>query len=243
MSEYDYTQIQTTGKFMALSCTHGNLVDPKALTKFIRAKAKYKPKHMLHLGDCFEFTALRKGASEDEKRLDIEEDIEAGLNTLKRVFNGITGERWCLRGNHCQRLWDMADKGSVISQDFAKVHIKRIEDFFAEHKIKTKPYCSTQGVIQINDLLAMHGYGFGVNAAKDHLKIYHNHVIFGHTHRAEEAVGTGWPKPIVAINCGMMMQKFPKYASRTTSVLSWTHAFVKGEFLKDGTHTKKLVTL
>jgi predicted phosphodiesterase len=137
----------------------------------------------------------------------------------------------------------MAEKGTVVGRDFAKMHIDRIEEFLEDNNIKTKPYCSTQGVIQINDLLMMHGYGFGVNAAKDHMKIYHKDVIFGHTHRAETAVGTGWPLPIEALNIGMMMKKFPKYASRTTSVLSWNHAFAKGEFFKDGSHSKELVTI
>jgi len=144
---------------------------------------------------------------------------------------------------NCERLWQMAEKGTVVGRDFAQMHIDKIEEFLADNEIKTKPYCSTQGVIQINDLLAMHGYGFGVNAAKDHMKIYHKDLIFGHTHRAETAVGTGWPMPLESLNVGMMMKKFPKYASRTTSVLSWNHAFCKGEFLNDGTHTKQLVTL
>jgi len=239
----EYTQIQRTGKFMALSCTHGNLLDETAFAYFMKEKKASKPKHMFHLGDVFEFTALRKGATEDEKRINIEEDIEWGLWTLQEMMEGIKGERWALRGNHCERLWEMAEKGSVVGRDFAKIHIERIEEFLADNNIKTKPYCSTQGVIQINDLLLMHGYGFGVNAAKDHMKIYHKDVIFGHTHRAETAIGTGWPMPIEALNIGMMMKKFPKYASRTTSVLSWNHAFAKGEFFKGGTHTKELVTL
>ena len=239
----DYTQIKTSGKFMALSCTHGNLMDEAAFAYFMKEKKAYKPKHMIHLGDAFEFTALRKGATEDEKRIDIEEDIEWGLWSLQEMMEGIKGERWFLRGNHCERLWEMAQKGTTVGRDFAKMHIARIEEFLGDMKIKTKPYCSTQGVIQINDLLAMHGYGFGVNAAKDHMKIYHKSLMFGHTHRAESAIGTGWPHPIEALNVGMMMNKFPKYASRTTSVLSWAHGFAKGEFYKDGTHTKELVTI
>ena len=239
----EYTQLQRTGKFMAAGCTHGNLLDEAAFAYFMKEKKAYKPKHMFHLGDVFEFTALRKGASDDEKRIDIEEDIEWGLWTLEQMMEGIKGERWFLRGNHCQRLWDMAETGSVINKDFASTHIARIEEFLGDMKIKTKPYCSTQGVVQVNDLLAMHGYGFGVNAAKDHLKIYHKDVMFVHTHRAEVAVGTGWPRPLVALNLGMMRTPFPKYASRTTSVLSWNPGFGKGEFFKDGTHTKELVTL
>lgn len=240
---YEPVQIQRTGKFIAVSCNHGNLIDPVAEKAFFKHLKAYKPEHVVHLGDCFEFTALRKGATEDEKRIDIEQDIDAGLEFMDKLFRNVKGEKYFLIGNHGMRLWEMADKGSVVSRDFAKGHIARIEAFLEARDIKFKPYCSFSGVLQINDLLLMHGYGFGVNAAKDHMKLYHKDVVFGHTHRAETAIGTGWPKPIEAINCGMLMKKQPKYASRTTSVLSWTHACVEGEFLADGTHTKKLVTL
>ena len=37
-----YTQIQTTGKFMALSCTHGNLLDEKAFAGFMKEKKKFQ---------------------------------------------------------------------------------------------------------------------------------------------------------------------------------------------------------
>ena len=218
-------------------------MDEKAFGAFMKAKEESKPKHMIHLGDAFDFTALRKGATDEDKRIDIEEDIEWGLWTLEQMMTGVEGERWYLKGNHCQRLWDMANNGTVVGRDFAKSNISLIEEFLGDMKIKTKPYCSNQGVIQINNMLAMHGYSFGVNAAKDHLKVYHKDLIFGHTHRAETAVGTGWPRPIEALNVGMLKRKFPKYASRTTSVLSWTHAFCKGEFLRGGTHKKELVKI
>ena len=68
----NYTQIQRTGKFMAMSCPHGNLLDETAFAYLMKDKKAYKPKHMFMLGDLFEFTALRKGATEDEKRINIE---------------------------------------------------------------------------------------------------------------------------------------------------------------------------
>tara|TARA_R110000796_G_scaffold4493_5_gene17429 strand:- start:2049 stop:2783 length:735 start_codon:yes stop_codon:yes gene_type:complete len=236
-------QLKLTGKFMTVGCSHGNLIDPVAEKAFFKHLRAYKPKHVFHLGDAFEFTALRKGATEDEKRIDIEADIEAGLKFLDKLFRNIKGEKWLLRGNHCERLWEMAANGTVIGRDFAQHHIDRIESFLKKRDIKMKPYCSYSGILQVNDVLLMHGYGFGVNAAKDHMKLYHLACIFNHTHRAETAIGTGWPHALESINGGMLMKKQPKYASRTTSVLSWTHACVEGTFEKDGTHTKNLVTL
>lgn len=231
------------GKFMAVGCTHGDLLDKGAFKTFMSRRRHYNPEHMFHLGDAFEFTALRKGASDDERRISIEEDIEAGLKMFQRIFKGITGQRWFMRGNHCERLWQMRDKGSAISREFAGEKIDQIESFLVDHDIQMKPYCSRKGVIQVNDTHLMHGYGHGLNAAKDHLKAYHHHVIFCHTHRAEHAVVPGWPQPIEALNIGCMRKLFPEFASRGTSTLSWKHAFAKGKFYDDNTSTRELVIL
>jgi predicted phosphodiesterase len=90
-----------SGKFMAIGCTHGDLIDKDAFKTFMSRRRHYNPDHMFHLGDAFEFTALRKGATDDEKRISIEEDIEAGLWMFSRIFKGIKGQRWFMRGNHC----------------------------------------------------------------------------------------------------------------------------------------------
>lgn len=239
----DYTILKETGKYMAIGCTHGDLLHEPSFNKFMARRAAYKPKHMLHLGDAFEFTALRKGATDDEQRISIDVDISWGLWLLEEIFSGIKGQRWFLRGNHCERLWQMKDKGSAIGREFAEEKIYEIESFLEDRGIQMKPYCSSKGVIKINDTLFMHGYGHGINAAKDHIRAYHNHAMFCHTHRAEHAVGTGWPEPLTAVNIGCMLKLLPQYASRGVSTLSWTHGFGQGEFMADGTATRELVVL
>jgi hypothetical protein len=239
-----HTQITTTGKFMAGGCIHGSLVSDRAFGAFLDVKKAYKPKHMICLGDVFELTALRRGATNLELRISNMQDIEDGLECLGKMMKGIRGERWLLCGNHdLVRIESMLQTGSAMNKELAEVYIAKISNFCKKHRIKVKPYCSNRGVIEINGNLFFHGIHFGVNAAKDHVSKYHKDCIFVHTHRAEQVVCTGWPKPIVAINCGMLRQPFPSYAERTTSVLSWSHACAKGEFLADGTHTKELVLL
>jgi len=237
------TILKETGKYMAIGCTHGDLLDEAAFDVFMKHKRAYKPKHMLHLGDVFEFTALRKGATDDEKRICIDTDISWGLWCLEQIFNGIKGQRWLLRGNHCERLWQMSDGGTAIGQEFAQDRIYQIEKFLSDNDIQMKPYCSSKGIIQINDTLFCHGYGHGMHAAKDHNKAYHNNMMFCHTHRLCHHVDTGWPSPIEAINIGCMRQLLPEYASRGTSTLSWKHGYGKGEFRSDGTATRELIVL
>jgi len=242
MSE-EHTILQETGKYMAIGCTHGDLLDEAAFDQFMKAKKQYKPKHMLHLGDVFEFTALRKGATDEEKRTCIDTDISWGLWLLEQIFDGIEGQKWLLLGNHCQRLWNMAENGTAAGVAFAQDRIDYIVEHLDYWGVQYKPYCSSRGVIMINDTLFMHGYGHGMHAAKDHNKAYHQHVMFPHTHRLCHHVDTGWPKPLEAINIGCMRKLLPEYASRGVSTLSWGHGFGRGEFKPDGTATRQLVSL
>ena len=53
----EYTQLQKTGRFMALSCTHGNLMDETAFAYFMKEK-KLGSEHRLRLRAYMSHTQL-----------------------------------------------------------------------------------------------------------------------------------------------------------------------------------------
>lgn len=232
-------QLKKTGKYLAWGCSHGDLLKEEVFHKLLQLKADQQPEHIIHLGDAFEFTALRKGASNDELNLSIDQDIAWGLWAMEEMFDGAKTKIY-LRGNHCERLWKMAKDGTQVGKEWAQSKIDRIEDFLTEQGAIMFPYCSHKGVVEINQTLFMHGILYGMNAARDHLRAYHKDVIFVHTHRAEDVTISGWPNPLRAINAGCTRELLPEYAQRTVSTLGWANACAYGEFLKDGTATKIL---
>ena len=53
-------------RWLAFGDTHGDMVDEAALDALIRFKKHYKPHLTVHLGDLFDYRALRKGISQSE---------------------------------------------------------------------------------------------------------------------------------------------------------------------------------
>lgn len=234
--------LKREGSWLAAGCTHGDLIDEDAFDKMLQFKNELKPKHVIHLGDAFEFTALRKNASTKELGICIDQDIDFGLWAMDEMFEGAETKIY-LRGNHCERLWKMAESGNQVSVDFARSKIDRIEAHLATNKVTMLPYCSHKGICMINNTIFMHGILYGINAGRDHLRAYHHNLVFVHTHRAEDATIPSWPNPLTAINAGCLRQLLPEYAERTVSTLGWKHAFAYGEFLKNNTSTMNLEKL
>ena len=233
-------QLKKTGKYLAWGCSHGDLINEEVFNELLQLKANQQPKHVIHLGDAFEFTALRKGASSNELNLSVDQDIDWGLWAMEEMFDGAETKIF-LRGNHCERLWKMAKDGTQVGQEWAQSKIDRIDGKLSEMGAVMLPYCSKRGVVEINQTLFMHGTLYGVNAGRDHIqKAYHKDLIFVHTHRAEDVTVPGWPDPLRAINAGCLRELLPEYAERTVSTLGWAHACAYGEFLEDGTATKIL---
>lgn len=229
-------------RWVAVSCTHGNLIDPEARAKFLDFLTDYNPQVRIHLGDAFEFAALRKGVKEDEydhaARLD--EDFEAGKDFLADFFKG-RGENHFLRGNHDERLWEMRDRTSGILQDYADRGIREIECHIKKIKAQMIPY-NNMGVLTINGLNFTHGISHAINAGRIMAQVYGD-VVFGHTHRPDITFVEKYPQSNKAINTGCLRLIGPsnaKFAARTKSSLSWGHGLAYGEFLPDGSHTAKL---
>ena len=53
-------------RFLAFGDTHGDMVDKNALEALLRFKKHYKPHLTVHLGDLFDFRALRQGIRQTE---------------------------------------------------------------------------------------------------------------------------------------------------------------------------------
>ena len=49
-------------KFIAVGCSHGNLIDPKAAAAVFEFKRRFNPQRIFHLGDFCDTAALRSGA-------------------------------------------------------------------------------------------------------------------------------------------------------------------------------------
>ena len=74
-------------KSIFIADTHGDLVCPDAVKVVKQFIEDWKPKHRIHLGDVWDFRALRKGASPEERMEGISYDYSCGVELL----NCLTG--------------------------------------------------------------------------------------------------------------------------------------------------------
>ena len=219
-------------KWVAFGDNHGNLVcrnSRDALLKFIK---HWKPKHRIHVGDCFDFAALRRGVGVEDSEAydDLESDLVAGF-----LFWEATKPTALLLGNHDARLWNVAkSSASQLKRIAANDLIKRIEKQARRTKTKLLPYHYDKGVYRLAQgrLAFVHGYTANMNSVSQQATHFGEGkgggVVMGHLHRVEMQNGKrhagtrGW-----SIGC---MADFSQmaYCSHRLATAQWQNAFAFG---------------
>lgn len=162
--------------FVFASDFHGDHHDPAAVKAFYKFCDLWKPKIRVFGGDLWDFRAIRKGASEDEKKDSMLRDYADGrqfLETFRPDFY--------LRGNHCERLWDLSRADNGVLSDCAIRMANEIESDVKRLKCRMLPYHKREGVLRIGSLKMLHGYATGIYAARKHAMVYGS-CLFGHIH-------------------------------------------------------------
>lgn len=166
-------------RFLAVFDSHGDQIDPATRAVILRFKAAFKPDLIIHGGDAIDLRALRRGASEEERR----EDMDADLNAACSFFSDLKPHVWTM-GNHDHRLTlAMQHADARISRpakkDWATLKAKLRSD------IKIIPY-GKRHYFRYADTNFLHGVYGGASAAVNTAKAYGKSVA-GHCHRVDVA--------------------------------------------------------
>lgn len=161
-------------RWMAVADNHGDMQDGRAVKAALAFARFWKPDIRVHLGDNFDFRALRRNASDEESRDRLGNDIEAGCKFLRDY----RPTHW-LRGNHDERIYDAMGSDDGKLSGFAAYVSAEIES--ATDGVKVIPYHKRYGVLQLGHLKFIHGYHAGVSAAKQAALVYGS-VLMGHVH-------------------------------------------------------------
>ena len=167
-------------KFVFASDPHGDMQDTAANDALFRFIDVWKPKLRVFGGDLWDFRPLRRKACEDEQRESMVKDYEAGIAWLKRFR-----PNYFLRGNHDERLWELAEKDNGIKSDYAAQGVAKIEALVASMRCKMLPYHNRDGILRIGHLKMLHGFHAGINAARQTALVYGS-CLFGHVHTIDE---------------------------------------------------------
>jgi len=208
-------------KFIFASDVHGDMLDlaaNEALFMFINI---WKPKIRVFGGDLWDFRPLRGKANEDERRESMAADFEAGMGWLDKFK-----PNYFLRGNHDERLWELAAKDKGITSDYAQQGVMEIEKAMRRHKCAMLPYHKREGILRIGHLKMLHGFSSGVYAARQHALVY-NSCLFGHVHTIDEHSVPGLDRR-VARSVGCLCKLDMDYNARTPTSLRHSHGFAYG---------------
>lgn len=220
-------------KFQIVSDVHGDLKDERACNAAIAFSNSFNPDIRIIAGDLWDFSAIRAGASEDERALSMRDDFDSGCEFADSFF-GQVSENVLMLGNHDIRAYDLRESKDAVKSDLGHRMVKDIKMLAFRHNAKLIDYDAREGVYEIGNLNVVHGFHTGMSACANHARIYGN-VVFGHIHSIESFQTPGI-KQKEARSIGCLCDLNPSYANRKTGKLRWSHGWAYGWLHEDGTY-------
>ena len=226
-------QTKSRKRFLAVGCSHGQMMDRSAAKALLKFRDEFKPHKVIHLGDWCDTAAWRSGAkaSADEVA-DVALDIESGLTFLEQLEPTLV-----FNGNHEHRIWEAAGKPNAIVRQAAITTIQGIEQFI-QGQLKAEyvqDYVLDKSWRRLGNYLVGHGFFYNTHATLKHAEKMGN-CIFAHLHRQEVVRGSRGDSPTgVCVGYLGQRDKF-KYADRWDSRLRWNAGWCYGEYSDDDCH-------
>jgi len=204
---------------------HGDMQSKSACKVLFDFVKDFKPDIKVFGGDLWDFRALRKGASDDEKRESIAKDYTCGINFLKEFQ-----PNYFLRGNHDERLWELAESDRGVISDYAVSGIVEINSLIKKMNCRMLPYHKRDGVLRIGSLKMLHGFSCGIFAARQTALIYGS-CLFGHVHVVDQHSIAGLERRTArAVGCLCTLDF--DYSARNPSTLRQANGFAFGAVSK-----------
>lgn len=209
---------------------HGDKQDPEANNVFFAFAKIWKPEIRVCGGDLFDLRPLRKKASREELSDDMEADFEQGSAWFERF-----APTHYLRGNHCERLWELVESNLALERKFARQGVKDVNAMVRKFDCKMYPYHKREGILQIGHFKALHGFFTGAHAAKETANVYGS-CFFGHGHAIESHPVPGLERRM-ARQVGCLCKLDMPYNARHVKTLRHAHGFPYGVInKKNGTY-------
>jgi hypothetical protein len=219
-------------KFIAVGDNHGDMVDTKSAKEFYKFCERYDAQHRIHLGDCYDFRSIRKGASDSDENESLVKDVIAGNNFVKNYSPTVF-----LYGNHEDRIFTMMNstKSAIIRDAMADLE-SEINGVLADVKCKViKPYHAELGVWSLNKISFVHGYSCGVRAVEEHAIHYADKggaLIMGHIHSIQQTNAKKFGGAVGFSGGCLCKKQAMNYAKNRMATskwgTGWLYGFVEG---------------
>lgn len=206
-----------------IGCTHGDLICPKAVKIVKSFMEDWKPKWRIHLGDLWDFRALRRGADAEDLASGIRKDFDEGIELLDWYQPQII-----TLGNHDHRIWRAAGEyRSGVLAEHAQDYVNEAEEEFRNRRIKWLPWGADATIkFPVGDRIHLHhGYRSTKYPAAANFETY-GESIGAHVHKPDVYYARHIDK-LKAFTVGTL-GRIPdmKYADGQTAKTGWRNSFL-----------------
>jgi len=223
---------------------HGDHSCAHAVKSLLKHKEKFRPHHLIMLGDIWDFASLRKGASAAERNINCKADFDAGCDFIKAFFKGKAKSKVVMWGNHDHRIIEAVDSTCGITSDFAGMIYTDIKRLFNRCGVTDYEW-DTSVIHELYPFRFIHGMTSALNTPSINAKTYAGKfpcVITGHNHFSGY-----WREPSYdrkeSYSCPCLCDLKPDYARRNYRKLrmsqGWIYGFFEGDDYQLYTTEKK----
>lgn len=210
---------------MVIGCSHGSYVDRSAEKKAKEFMESWQPKHRGHLGDLWEFTALRKGAGPEERKVGIKVDINAGFELL----DWFKPQKLTM-GNHDHRLWRAANEteSSPTLAELLQTAVMEAEDELRKRRIQWCEWGVDQYLkFDCGGPKLIHGYKSTMYPAKAHFEHWGD-CIASHVHKPDSHIARHIDGGVAHTTGALVNFKKLTYADGQAAKLGWRNGWGYG---------------
>lgn len=167
-------------RIVIVADNHGNMIDCATEKVLFKVIDDWKPDIRIHLGDFLNLDALRIGASPEEKRDGLREDIAAGMEFVKRFRPDVLTE-----GNHDWRLKRELNSNDAVKREWCEDRVDEIKKLTKSIKTQVFGWGVKTGVYQIAGQKMLHGYSNGSQSATRTTAAKFGPCVHGHNHTGD----------------------------------------------------------
>lgn len=167
-------------KIIIASDNHGQMICRETEKKLFEVIKAWKPDIRGHLGDFMNLDPLRLGATEEEKRESMREDVAEGLDFLNRFRPDFITE-----GNHDWRLKRDLNSGDPFKREWCEDRVAEVAALAKKMKTKFLGWGVKCGVYEIAKQKMLHGYANGAMAATRTTGAKFGPCVHGHNHTGD----------------------------------------------------------
>ena len=167
-------------RLVIVADNHGNAICKDTEAKLFEVITQFKPDIRIHLGDFMNLNALRLGASNEEKREGMRDDIQEGLAFLNKFKPDVLTE-----GNHDWRLTRDLNNNCAVKREWCEDRIKEIQAVTKSLKTNVFGWGVKRGVYEIAGQKMLHGYANGSASATRTMAAKFGPCVHGHNHTGD----------------------------------------------------------